>query len=257
MDADSSESDAAETGGGTDSAGNAAAAENNAAAGTADRPGMDELEADIPEEFAAAVPEGNAVEERFARLFRDGRTNAFVAWSMIAVLVGVFVESLFDLDLQSMAFAAAIGAVVLAPTAAARDPLVMLPWEVLGVALLPVLVGALLGGEAGVFATYLSIAALALIITVELHMFTSLRVTQWFAVVFVVMTTMATAGVWTILRWNMDRSLGTSYLTTNEVLMTEWLYVTLAGLAAGVLFDAYFRRRGLRLRRAIWRVVSR
>lgn len=223
----------------------------------ADKPRADELEADIPEVFAAAIPGGTAVEDRLARLFRDGRTNAFVAWSMITVLVGVFAESLLDLDLQSLVLVAAMGAVVLAPTAAARNPLVMLPWEVLGLALLPVLVGALLGGEVGVFARYLSIAALALIITVELHMFTSLRVTQWFAVVFVVMTTMATAAVWTILRWNMDRSLGTSYLTTNEALMTEWLYVTLAGLAAGVLFDAYFRRRGLRLRRAIWRVVSR
>jgi hypothetical protein len=252
MNADRSESDAAKTGGETGSV-----EADPAVAKTADRSGAGELEADIPEEFTDAVPEGTAVEDRLARLFRDGRTNAFVAWSMIAVLVGVFVESLFDLDLQSVALAAAIGAVVLAPTAAARNPLVMLPWEVLGVALLPVLVGALLGGEVGVFATYLSIAALALIITVELHMFTSLRVTHWFAVVFVVMTTMATAGVWAILRWNMDRMLGTSYLTTNEALMIEWIYVTLAGLAAGVLFDAYFRRRGLRLRRAIWRVVSR
>jgi peptidoglycan biosynthesis protein MviN/MurJ (putative lipid II flippase) len=147
--------------------------------------------------------------------------------------------------------------VVVAPAVAARNPRVMPPWEVLGLALLPVLVRALFGGELGTFATYLAIAAFALIITVELQMFTTLRVTHWFAVVFVVLTTMATAAAWTVLRWNADRLLGTGFLTTNDALMMEWIYVTLAGLVAGVLFDAYFRRRGARLRRAIGRVVRR
>jgi hypothetical protein len=39
--------------------------------------------------------------------------------------------------------------------------------------------------------------------------------------------------------------------------MTEWLYVTLAGLVAGVLFDGYFRRRDRRLWRGIRRMVRR
>ncbi|AZQ15846.1 hypothetical protein DOS48_03150 [Halorubrum sp. PV6] len=197
------------------------------------------------------------MEDRLARLFRSGRTNAVIAWSMVAVLAGVFVESLLGLDILPMVLVAAVAAVVVAPAVAARNPQVMLPWEVLGLALLPILVRTLLGGELGTFATYLAIAAFALIVTVELHMFTSLRVTHWFAVLFVVLTTMATAAAWTILRWNADRLLDTAFLTTNEALMIEWLYVTLAGLVAGVLFDAYFRRRGLRLRRAIRRVVSR
>lgn len=210
-----------------------------------------------PGERGPQVPDGDAIEDRVARLFRSGRTNALVAWAMAAVLAGAFVESLLGLDLLPMALVAAIAAVVVAPAVAARDPRVMLPWEVLGLALLPVLVRVLFGGELGTFATYLAIAAFALIVTVELHMFTALRVTHWFAVLFVVLTTMATAAAWTVLRWNADRLLGTGFLTTNEALMIEWIYVTLAGLAAGVLFDAYFRRRGARLRRRIWRVVRR
>lgn len=214
-------------------------------------------EADIPDGLEAGLPETAAIEDRLAGLFRSGRRNALIAWAMVAVLVGVFVESLLEFDLLPMMLIAAITAVVLAPAVAARSPQVMLPWELLGLALLPMLVRVLLGGELGVFATYLAIAALALIITVELHMFTSLRVTPWFAVLFVVMTTMATAAALTIIRWNTDRVLGTTYLTTNEALMAEWIYVTLAGLAAGVLFEAYFRRRGLWVRRAIWSVVRR
>ena len=203
------------------------------------------------------IPDGAAVEDRLTRLFRSGRTNALVAWAMIAVLAGAFTENLLGGDLLPTALVAAIAAVVIAPAIAARDPRVMPPWEVLGLALLPVLVRTLLGGELGTFATYLAIAAFALIVTVELHMFTSLRVTQWFAVLFVVLTTMATAAAWTVLRWNADRLLGTAYLTTNEALMTEWIYVTLAGVAAGALFVAYFRRRDLRLRRALRWLVRR
>jgi hypothetical protein len=189
------------------------------------------------------------------RLFRDGRTNALLAWIQVAVLVTVFVESALDPDYQWTAFVAAAGVIVLVPPVAAREWRMMLPWELLALALSPILVRGLFGGTVGTFAAYLAIAALALVVTVELHLFTSLRVTHWFAVALVVQTTMASVAAWSIVRWTFDRLLGTTYLTTNRALMIEWLYVMLAGLAAGVLFDAYFRRRDRRLRRAIRRLV--
>ena len=43
----------------------------------------------------------------------------------------------------------------------------------------------------------------------------------------------------------------------NAALMVEFVWVALAGLAAGVLFDAYFKRRGRRLGRHLQRVVRR
>lgn len=203
------------------------------------------------------------LEDTLSRLFRSGRTNAVLSWLLVAVLVGVFVESLLDFDRLWIAFVAATGAVVLLPPLAYREWQVMLPWELLVVALLPILVRGVVGGELGTFSFYLAIAALALIVSVELHMFTALRMTHWFAVTFVVMTTMAAEAAWTILRWNADRFLGTAFLgppgvdqdAANAALMTEWAYVMLAGFAAGVLFDAYFRRRGRRLRRGIRAVV--
>jgi hypothetical protein len=201
--------------------------------------------------------EAETVEDRLARLVRDGRFNALAAWAMIGVLAGVLVGSALDYDLLSAAIVVGLGAVVLAPTAAARDWRAMLPAELVGLALLPILVRAVFSGELGTFATYIAIAALALVIAVDLHMFTTLRFTHWFAVVFVVLTTLATAAVWTVLRWNLDRRVGTEFLTTNDALMIEWIYVTLAGVAAGLLFDGYFRGRGRRLRRVIRRVIRR
>jgi hypothetical protein len=197
------------------------------------------------------------LDDALVRLFRDGRTNAVLAWLLVSLLPLVFVESALDLDYQWTLFVGFVGLVVLIPPVSFREWHVMLPWELLVLALFPILVRALVGGVVGTFATYLSLAALALLIVVELHMFTTLKVTHWFAVTIVVMTTLAAVAAWTIFRWNADRFLGTGYLADNETLMLEWFSVTLAGLVAGVLFDGYFRRRDRLLWRALRRVVRR
>lgn len=194
-------------------------------------------------------------DDLLARLFRNGRINAVLSWLLVGVLAAVFVESLLEFDRHWLVFVTATGVIVLLPPVSSRDWRVMLPWELLVLALLPILVRGLYGGEVGTFATYLALAGVALIVAVELHTFTRLALTHWFAVSLVVMTTMAAAAAWTILRWSTDLLIGTSFLATNEELMLEWLYVTLAGFVAGILFDSYFRRRGRRLRRAVRRVV--
>ncbi len=194
-------------------------------------------------------------EDVFERLFRDSWTNAVLAWLLVGVLALVFADSVVDFDHQWMVFVAAVGVIVLVPPVAFREWSVMLPWELLVLALLPILVRGLLGGTVGAFATYFALAALALIVVVELHLFTAMKVTHWFAVVLVVMATLASSAAWAVVRWNLDEFFGTSYLSTNEALMTEFVWVTLAGFAAGVLFDAYFRRRDQWLRRALSRVV--
>jgi len=193
----------------------------------------------------------------FERLIRNSRINALLSWAVVGILALVFLESVLDVDLQWVVFVAFTGGVVLLPPVAYREWRVMLPWELLVLATLPILVRGVFGGQVGIFAAYLAVAGLALLVTVELHMFTALEVTHWFAVAFVVLTTMATVAGWSILRWHLDREFGTGYLSTNDALMGEFLWVMLAGFAAGVLFDAYFRRRDRQLRRAIGRAVRR
>lgn len=190
-------------------------------------------------------------------LLRSGRTNAVLSWVLVAVLVAAFVESALDVDRQWMVFVAATGVVLVLPPIAAREWHVMLPAELLVLALLPILVRGLFGGRIGTFGYYLAVAALALIVTVELHSYTSLEVTHWFAVALVVLTTMASVAAWTIVRWTFDLVLATSYLTTNSALMAEFVRVTLAGFSAGVLFDAYFRRRENLLGRVLVWVIRR
>lgn len=222
-----------------------------------DELGRDRESTDGTDSDAAAVTMREGPERILEQLFRDSRTKAVLSWAMVGVLVLVFVESALDFDLQWTVFVTFVGAVVVGPAVAAREWRVTLPWELLVVATLPILVRGLFGGQVGIFASYVAVAALALLVTVELHTFTSLTVTHWFAVAFVVLTTLATAAAWSVLRWNLDRQFGTTYLSTNDALMAEFLWVTVAGFVAGVLFDAYFRRRDRQLRRLLGRLVGR
>lgn len=195
-------------------------------------------------------------EDLLTPLFESGRVNAAVSWVIIAVYVLVLVESLLSRDVAWSLFTAIVIGIILLPASSRRSPLVMLPWEVLLLGSFPIIVRAVeVSAITNTFATYLSIATLALIVTVEVHVLSQVRVTHWFAIGFVGLGTLAVAGAWAVVRWNMDLLLGTSLLTTNEALMVEFLWVLGAGLVAGVLFDLYFRHRTRRLRRTLRRVI--
>lgn len=204
-------------------------------------------------------------DDLLAQLFESGRANAILAWVVVGLFAIVLLESALDRDLQWVIFTGVLIAIVLVPPASQRAPVVMLPWELLVLTSLPVVSRALeISQLANDFATFLSIAALALIVTVELHVLSRVRVTHWFAVVVVMLATLAIAGAWAIVRWTLDRYRGTEFIPhpydpdlANEALMIEFFWVLVAGLVAGVLFDLYFRRRAGRLRRSLAWVIRR
>ncbi|QIB74946.1 hypothetical protein G3I44_12040 [Halogeometricum borinquense] len=185
------------------------------------------------------------------------RINTALAWLLICFLAIAAVVQFLNGELQWAGFTVAVAAVAIVPAVALRDPTSMLPWEVLFVAALPIIGRALIAGErlagmtfTGRVTTYLAVAAVALIVAVELDVFTPVRMNHSFAVVFVVITTMAAAGVWAVVRWLSDILLGTAFLLDNrpsdiieEALMWDFVAATVAGVFAGILFEYYFRRR--------------
>lgn len=187
-----------------------------------------------------------------ATLLENGRVNAVLAWAITAGILLTAVGTGLTGDLAWGAFAAAVGALALLPPVAFRDRGMMLSWEVLALAGLPVLGRsvATLAVTTGL-GTYLSVAALALVVAVELHTFTAVSMSSTFAVGFVTVTTMAVAGVWAVARWVADRWLGTELLLNPRLteaavergLMLEFLAATVAGLLAGLVFEWYVRRR--------------
>ena len=193
-----------------------------------------------------------AAGSQIGTLLADRRRNAALGWVFVVFLLGVAVESALAGELLWAGFTGAVVALSLVPPAAYRDATTMLPWEVVAMAALPVVGRALATVElTGDLATYLSVAAVALIVAVEVEVFTPVRMTYGFAIFFVVVATMATAGVWAVVRWAADVWLGTALvyepgLTADEVerqVMVEFVFSTVAGLFAGLTFELYFRRR--------------
>jgi hypothetical protein len=191
------------------------------------------------------------------RFVEDERLNAVLSWVLVGFVLLVAVGNVAIGELAWAAFAAAVAALALQPPVRFRNPLAMLPWEVLALAALPLLARPftiLAGIGTGALATYLAVAAVALIIAVNLHVFTPVEMNAAFAVVFVAIATMAAAGVWAVVRFGADTLLGTTFLlkpgldehVVERNVMLEFVYSTVAGVGAGVVFDLYFRRRRAR-----------
>lgn len=184
-----------------------------------------------------------------ASVLSDGRRNAYAAWALLGVLALAVGENLLDGDVLWAGLALSAGVLAALPAILARDREVMPPWEVVALVVLPVVVRSLAGGRIVQLATYLSVAAVALLVAVELDAFTSVEMTAGFAVGFVVVTTMATAGTWAVVQWYADRFLGTGFLTTPDALMWDLVFASAMGVVAGVVFELYFHGRPFRLDR--------
>lgn len=190
-------------------------------------------------------------EVEFDQLLRDARLNAVLAWVITGIVTSIAAGGFLTGDPLWGFFAAAVLALILVPPLAFRSVRTMLPWEVLLLAALPILGRAVATFEvSSQIATYLSVAALALIVAVELHAFTTVRMTPGFAVAFVVITTLATAGIWAVARWSADIWLGTGFIAAlgpdeaaqERAVMLEFVASFIAGIVAGLVFEFYVRR---------------
>lgn len=185
-------------------------------------------------------------------LLSNQQVNAVLAWVLVGALLLIAAGSVLTGDILWAGFAVAVAAITLVPPLSFQTVRTMLPWEILLLAGLPILGRAVATFRvSNQIATYLSVAALALIIAVELHTFTSVEMSPAFAVVFVAIATMATAGVWAVVRWSLDIMLGTTFmfqpgLTEAEIergVMLEFVASTVAGVLGGIVFEFYVRRR--------------
>ncbi|WP_415382223.1 hypothetical protein [Halosimplex sp. TS25] len=180
-------------------------------------------------------------------------TNAAIGWLIVAVLCAVAVERALAGVEWWVAVAAVTAAAAVVPPAVARTPKEMVAWEVLAAAAIPVAAPSV--GVAPERAAYVVVAALALVVAVELDAFTDVEMTPDFAVGFVVVLTMAVAGLWVVVRYAYDAAFGTDLLPDQTPLMWELILATAIGVVAGVVFEVYVRRvsPGHGIERTHWR----
>jgi hypothetical protein len=190
-------------------------------------------------------------------LVEDARLNAVLGWVLVAFLTGTAVSRLFGGEVLWAGFILFVVAVTLAPVVAYRRPQTMLPWEILALASMPVIARAFVPGTTigsitltGRIMTYFSVAAVALIVAVELDLFTPVKMTYSFAVFFVAIATVAAAGIWALIQYFLDVLLGTGFMldgrpheVIERALMWDFVAATIAGIFAGLVFEYYFRRQ--------------
>lgn len=173
-------------------------------------------------------------------LIERQRLDALLAWAVTGGLaggVGRFAAA-GEWDWAVLVALLAVAAVSVPLTT--RDLERTVPAELLGLVALPVVVR-LLGGFPQV-TPFLTVAGLALLVAVALDSFTSLAMTPRFATVFVVVVTMAFAGVWAVGIYAADAVFGTAFLDGQTELMWDLVSATAAGVVAGIVFELYFER---------------
>ena len=179
----------------------------------------------------------------FAPLRAD-RVNAGVAWAFVAgfTLVAAYRVATGEYLWAGLALASA--GVTSVPAVATRTPVAMPPAEFVALLAVPSvtrLLGVAVAGDVLTqVATALSVATLALLVAVDLNALTDVEMSREFAVAFVVSTTMALAGAWTVARFAADAYLGTSFLVSEDAVMWDLVVSSATGVVGGLLFATYF-----------------
>lgn len=180
----------------------------------------------------------------FQRVPKTDRTNAALVWGITTLLAVGSVFLAFERSYLWAGLAAATAGLSILPAAAARRPTVVPPWGLPALGAVPLVVrqfGTDAGSEPLVqVATYVAVAALALVLAVDLNALTEVEMSRRFAVVFVVTTTMAVAGVWAVARGMSDIYLGTNLVRGSEALMWDLIVASATGVVGGELFRRWF-----------------
>ncbi|TQD28418.1 hypothetical protein [Methanolobus vulcani] len=187
--------------------------------------------------------------DKLRKLLKNTPINAFIGWTIILLLtllgIGNFIYGRF---MWTILIAFVIG-IIITPAIRMHKLSVMPSWYFIFLAILPIV-----GSSTAwyFFSTsipfYVSIATIALLMAAEINWFTSVKMTYRFAILLVIATTLAISGLWHLIEWLLDIYFGTSYLpggfspdAINDTVMYQFIYATIAGVAAGALFGWYFR----------------
>ena len=166
-----------------------------------------------------------------------------LCWGLLAVIFLIVAYDLWTSGYVGVVLGLGVLVVIIGPSITYRSMDILVPWQVLLVAVIALLARQAISWEPVQFVgNYLVIATIALVLAVEIHKFTRVEMNRLFATVFVAMVTMTVATAWALGRWGVDLMLGTGFIPSNEALMWELIAATAVGIGAGVIFDLYFRR---------------
>lgn len=170
-------------------------------------------------------------------LVSDQRLNAALGWGTTGITALAAIESYLTGAFLWGCLAVIILSIVAIPAAVTGRPTAMVPWPIPFVGAVAVVLRAF---EFYPHITgYVAIGTIALMVVVELDVYTDVELSRRFGVVFATMTTMSLQAFWIIAQYYSDHWLGTEHLSSQTELQWDIVYVTVVGIALGVLAELY------------------
>ena len=138
------------------------------------------------------------------------------------------------------------------PIVTTRDPFKAIPWEITLLLSAPMLLHISEGSQmmSDQFAWWDDLTSLAFafslstfgfLLTVELEMYTDVRMNRPFSIFFVVLFTISESGFWYLGQYISDSMFGTTNLISNDEVMREFMLILIGGILMGFLYAAYIR----------------
>jgi hypothetical protein len=193
---------------------------------------------------------------------RSEIAEASASWTMAIALLLLSIKISLSLQAIWIFFGVVAVALYITPVLRFRNPFKVPPWEVVLLMLVPAAIHVSqgsqpLGSYSGIWrdiyaiAISLGLATLGFLIIAELEMYTSLRVNRAFAGLFLVIFTMAVAGVSMVVVYFADMLYEQESLATNGVVMGFFIYTFAVGIIMAVIYDLYTVAMPERRRRAL------
>ena len=188
--------------------------------------------------------------------------EAQMSWISSLVLFFSTVYVVVKVDVLWIVFGVTAISLYVLPIVTTRNPFKALPWEMTillsGPILLHISEGSRMLSERLAWwndltslAFAFSLATIGFLLTVEMHMYTSVRMNRAFSVFFVWMFTLASSGFWMLGEYTSDGLFGTENLLSNDSVMRELLWILVGGVIMGFMYAAYIRAMSERRRETL------
>jgi len=199
--------------------------------------------------------------------------EAQLSWVMSLILFFSTVYVTLRLDFLWIAFGIISLSLYVLPIATTRNPFKAIPWEMTALVSSPILLHISEGSRAlsenlawwddlTALAFAFSLSTIGFLLTVELQMYTTVRMNSAFASFFVVMFTMAVSGFWQVGEYIGGLVTGNLLVDTNGAAMGVLIYTAAGGITMGFVYSAYLKVMGRERRQMfglvhLWEVTIR
>lgn len=176
--------------------------------------------------------------------------EAEASWIASMVLFFATIYVTVQMDLMWVAFGVAAISLYVLPVVSTKNPFLAIPWEMALLLAAPLLLHISEGSrtlteEIGWWTDITSIAfafsltTIGFMLTVELQMYTTVRMNRPFAMLFVMFFTLGAAGFWQVGLYVDQELFGADLVESNTAAMVNLLWVLVGGVFMGIVYDVY------------------